>query len=152
MQGLTASLEALQTMYPGVNMTDILMEDLAEEKGETEGGENELQGSEGAGAHGEGHPGKYYPYQTLASDLYGDYEVDFLGQPKASYRYVPAPPADAGNMINPTPVLVRPKAPNTEGGQAMLFDSGAGGGGPGQNVGPYNPDPVSYTHLRAHET
>lgn len=46
-QGLTASLEALQTMYPGVNMTDILMEDLGEEAGEMEGGENELQGSEG---------------------------------------------------------------------------------------------------------
>ena len=145
-QGLTASLEALQTMYPGVNMTDILMEDLGEEAGEMEGGENELQGSEGGGGgkYGEGHPGKYHPYQSLASDYYGDYEVDFLGQPKASYRYVPAPPADVGNMINPTPVVLRPKTANTEGGQARLFDSGVsgGGGGGGQNVGPYNPERV----------
>lgn len=47
-------------------------------------------------------------------------------------------------MINPTPVVLRPKTANTEGGQARLFDSGVsgGGGGGGQNVGPYNPDRV----------
>ena len=157
-------MEALHTLYPGVNITDILLEDLGEEAEAGEGQEHEhegLQGSEGGPGGGGRYaysPHHYDPLQSLPPDAYGDYEVDFLGQPKASYRYVPGRPnpAGQGNVINidPTPVL-KPKTPNTEGGQARLFDTGggagAGGGGAGggggassgrKNAGPFNPDRV----------
>nr|KAG5701473.1 hypothetical protein BaRGS_000869 [Batillaria attramentaria] len=128
-EGMTASIQALMTRFPDVNMTDILIEDLGEAAEGQEGSENMIQGSEQGFVDG-GKAGKYAVMQSIVPNMYADYEVFVDGKPLSSKaRYSPQQP---GTGINPTRVSA-PGSPNTlaQGGQAQLVA--------GSNPGPFSP-------------